>query len=165
MLWAFSVLHAEGLPVRLTICGATMDKQESYWEALRSEYTRSIGTAITFYDFIPRSEVVEQLAAADMFCSCTLGEGCSHSRTTALCAGLPVVTTACGEMPELLGSASHIRLAAPGDPEGYLSTLRTACIDFLENRLRPDEESVKRWREHFTMERELSQWESLIASL
>jgi glycosyltransferase involved in cell wall biosynthesis len=165
LLQAFSALVQDGLPVELTVCGATFSKQETYWEKLRAAFTERFGTKVRFLDHLVSMEVDRHRSAADIYCSATLGEGCSGARVAALCAGLPIVSTECGEINDVARGTKHVYLAPPGDPEAYLSALRLACDHYLSGQLIVDQAAVKRWQKYFTFQRELSLWQDLLATL
>lgn len=63
-----------------------------------------------------RDDVREILAAADLYVSASLREGLPITILEAMAAGLPVVATSVGEVPELLRDQRG-RLVAPGQPE------------------------------------------------
>ena len=165
LLWAFSILVREGAPIELTICGGTSKKQEKYWQNLRSSFSEEFGGRVEFHDFLSLSEVGCYLSKASVYCSPTLGEGCSNARVAALCAGLPMVTTACGEMNDVASNVNHVYLVPPGDPDAYLSALRLACRDCLQGKLLVERAHVEEWRNYFTFQREVSQWEALLATV
>lgn len=162
LLWAFARLREESLPVTLTICGSTMPQQEPYWSELRSGYAARLGSGVKFLDHVALPLVWDLMSASDIYCSATLGEGCSAARAAALCMGMPIVTTRCGEMLDVAEGAAHVRLSPPGDAVAYLAELRRACQDLLEGRISVDPAHVEAWRAHFTASRELEDWQALL---
>ncbi|HYM10672.1 MAG TPA: glycosyltransferase family 4 protein, partial [Bryobacterales bacterium] len=162
LLWSFGKLREESLPVTLTICGNSHAGQQPYWRDLRSDYSARLGTHVKFFDHVALPLVWDLMSASDVYCSATLGEGCSAARVAALCMGMPIVTTRCGEMPDVAEGAGHVRLAAPGDATAYLAELRRASMDLLEGRLSVDSPRVEAWRAHFAPSRELGDWQALL---
>jgi glycosyltransferase involved in cell wall biosynthesis len=165
LLWAFAQLSREGLPLKLTLCGGMDPRQVSYWIASRERFSQEFPSATVFYDLLSLSEVRHHLSTASIYCSATLGEGCSHARVSALCSGLPVVTTSCGEMNDIAPDVNHVRLAPAGDPNAFLSVLRVTCLDIVNHGISIDWTRVESWRKHFAEERALRQWNDLIESL
>lgn len=156
LIHAFLTLQAEGMPLSLHVCGKTEDAQTSYWETLRSRAVAAGGSAIRFSDLLDDRGVGELLGRCDLYCSATLGEGCSHARVSALCAGVPLVTTACGEIPDVAAGTPHVRICPPADENAFVATLRAACADIVNGEIPVDLQRVQQWREHFAPERERS---------
>ncbi len=159
---AFSRLHDEGLPVRLVICGTTYEGHEPYWAGLRAAYRERYPLAVRFDDYLDRLTLSEIMSRCDLYCSPTLGEGCSHARVAALCAGMPIVTTRCGEMPDVADGAAHVRMSLPGDAEGFVDELRDACRAVLAGTIHVDRDRVAGWREYFAPARESLEIEQVI---
>lgn len=154
LLRSFAELHRKGTPVRLVVCGDMYEGQEAYWSGLRSQYRGEFAGAVELHDHVSADRVSEYLQESDLYVSASLGEGCSPGRIAALCAGLALVTTRCGEMCDVAQGASHVRLAPPGDHESFTRELSRACKDLLAGTLVIDSERVHEWREHFSYSRE-----------
>ena len=97
------------LPVRLVVAGDGPARNEL--EALIAERgyrdrVRLLGT---------RSDVADLLAALDLFVLSSLSESMSIAVAEALVAGLPVVATRTGGVPEITGNGAFARLVPPGD--------------------------------------------------
>jgi glycosyltransferase involved in cell wall biosynthesis len=72
-----------------------------------------------------RSEVAECLAASDVFVLSSSWEGNPLAVMEAMAAGLPVIGTAVGGVPELVESGRQGILVAPGDAAGFANAMRT----------------------------------------
>ncbi len=164
LMWAFKKLVEEKFPVTLTICGSIMEGQEAYWDKLKQEYV-STTPGITFLDHISKERLWDLMSHSAIYCSPTVGEGSSHSRATALCIGMPVVTTNCGEIADVAASVSHIRLSALADSAGFLNELRQLCLDVISGSCQIDHDAVDKWRAHFALEQEFEKWKMLIKEL
>jgi len=165
LLRAFGALRDEGLPLRLTICGDMQAGQESYWRAVRADYRARYGDAVTLEDYVEPRLLRNVVQDHDVYCLATLGEGCSLARMARLCAGMPMVTTRCGEIPDVASGVSHVRTAAPADAAGFLDALRRACVDLLDGSITIDSGVVERWQTHFSPVREREDWLALLAQL
>jgi glycosyltransferase involved in cell wall biosynthesis len=64
----------------------------------------------------PRSDVIQLMADSDVFVLSSSREGLPVVIMEALAAGLPIVSTAVGGIPELVGEGGAAVLVAPGDP-------------------------------------------------
>ena len=78
----------------------------------------------------PRDDVPRLLAAADVMLMTSLSEGMPNGVLEAMAAGLPVVATAVGGVPDLVEEARTGNLLKPGDADG----LAAACRALLDDR-------------------------------
>ena len=162
LLDAVAALCSEGLPLILTIAGDDESGSGAYWKDVRKAFSRTLGERIRFCSRIDADRVRHHLASADLYCSATLGEGCSLARAAAMVAGIPIASTRCGELADLAAGASHVRLADPADAAGFLDLLRETCADILARRMTIDLCAVEGWRDYFCPEREQEQWRACI---
>jgi glycosyltransferase involved in cell wall biosynthesis len=93
---------------------------------LRSELERrAVGTSVRLLGY--RDDVENVLAAADMFALPSAGEAYGIAVVEAISAGLPVVVSAAGAMPEIAGDAGLV--ADPGDRRAFGSAVRKLVSD------------------------------------
>lgn len=162
LLNAFRKLKEEGFHIKLKICGGIADEQLEYWTSLIGEYKENFEGDFSYIGYVDNKEAAKFIDSSDVYCSATLGEGCSNSRLLALCLGKVVVTTQCGEILDVASDVSHIRYSMPGDVEGFYQLLRQTLIDILEDKIVIDVKSIRYWREYFNPLRETSQWLSVL---
>lgn len=103
-------------------------------ELRRQAKLLALEEAVVFAGF--RNDVPALLKSADLFVMSSHLEGLCTSLMDAMAAGLPVVTTRAGGIPEVLGDGQNGVLVPPKDP----AALAAAVVDLLENR---------KQREHF----------------
>ncbi len=99
-----------------------------------------------------QAQVGDFLAAADLFVLSSISEGLPVSLLEAMAAGLPVIVTDVGGMPEIVRPAKAGAVVAPSNPE----VLAAAICDFAGRReqLRSLGEAARQYyREHCTLER------------
>ncbi len=72
---------------------------------------------VEFVGMVPPEEISEQLAVADVFCRPSLSEGLGNSFLEAMAAGLPVVATPVGGIPDFLIDGKTGWFARPNDPK------------------------------------------------
>ncbi len=93
-------------------------------------HAASVGVArIRFFGFWPPERVPALLAAASVFVLPSRREGLGSVLLQAMAAGLPVVATATGGIPEIVRDGSTGLLVPPGDP----AALATAIVRLLTN--------------------------------
>ena len=165
LLAAFARLRAEAVPVTLAIWGDIHAGQEDYWRATKAAWQERFADAVEFRDHADVTEVWQRLTASDIYCSATLGEGCSLARSAAMCVGIPVVTTRCGEAADMAEGASHVRLCDPGDPDGFHEALKQACADVFAGTMHVDTERVAQWRAEFDVSRERELWVRVLSDV
>jgi glycosyltransferase involved in cell wall biosynthesis len=147
-----------GLPVKLTLAGDVESNESAYWERRICEWQSSRGLEFELAGRMTHSEIGELLSDSDIYCSATLGEGCSLARSRALIKGIPIVSTRCGELADVAGDVSHVRLARPGDSESFHILLEKACREMQGDGIYVDADRVQEWRVHFSPAREQRQW-------
>ena len=107
-----------------------------------------------------RSDVSRVLAASDAFLLTSISEGIPLTIIEAMCAGLPVVSTRVGGIPEIVEDEVTALLATAGDDEGLADRLLRLSAD---PQLR--EEMGKRGRvhaiSHFSEDRMHSEYAAL----
>jgi len=158
LLSAVASARAEGLRVVLTIAGETERDEEAYWSGVRRGAEQELDDAFVSAGFLSAQEFHDLLANSDIYASATLGEGSSLGRTAALVAGIPIVSTSCGELADVAAGASHVRIVPPGDAPAFSAALREAVACTLSGELTLDESLIETWRCHFSVEREREAW-------
>jgi glycosyltransferase involved in cell wall biosynthesis len=165
LLYAFGKLADEGLHVQLTICGSTIAGQEAYWKDQIEMYQAKYPDRLFCHGYLSQDDLLAFALDHHIFCSPTIGEGCSNSRLLALNIGMPIVTTACGEIPDVAATASHVYTCMPGDTEAYCQVLREAVNAILNQSMEIDPLSTSTWNSYFTADRETADWMAVIAGL
>ena len=97
-------------------------------EAAR-EYSarRGVGERVHFLGV--RAEVAEMLAACDLFALSSRWEGSPMAVMEAMAAGLPVVATAVGSVPELVADGETGLLVPPGEERTFAAALASLARD------------------------------------
>jgi glycosyltransferase involved in cell wall biosynthesis len=111
-----------------------------------------------------RSDVGDVLDALDVFVICSDFEGMANAMLEAIAAGVPVVSTPVSGADEALDPLPGGD--APGEIVGFepaelgAALRRLLAGDALRGRMR--DAALRRWRERFSFERMLDQWEALL---
>jgi glycosyltransferase involved in cell wall biosynthesis len=165
LLASAATLKREGMPITLTIVGNTDDRGALYWQSLKKQYSSEFATCFFLKDWVPRDSISTLLLDSDVYCSATLGEGSSTSRLTALALGMPVVTSACGEIVNIATGANHVRLSQPGDQEEFTNMLRLLINDVRGHRLRIRQDLIGKWRSMLDPIREAHCWRRTVVEV
>jgi glycosyltransferase involved in cell wall biosynthesis len=99
-----------------------------------------------------RGDVPEVLASADVFVLATTYESLPMSIIEAMAAGLPVVATATGGVPELVAEGETGLLVPPRDPEALAAAL-SRLVGSRDLRLAMGQRGLARARLHFDLRR------------
>jgi len=86
------------LPIKLLICGTGVEK-----EKLKKIVGQlKVENKVIFLGFVPYDELPKYLAISDVFCRPSLSEGLGNVFLEAMAAGVPVVATPVGGIPDFL---------------------------------------------------------------
>ncbi|WP_159650132.1 MULTISPECIES: glycosyltransferase [unclassified Bosea (in: a-proteobacteria)] len=158
---AVDILRSRGHKILLTICGGVEEAEKKFWQGWKAERYRA--GMNEFLGFIPKDRVWELMATCDWYCSASLGEGCSNARTTAMCIGVPMVTTNTGEIVDLVTAGNdHIFVVQPGNFEDLLSGLERACRATVSDEIYVKEDFVANIRSCFDSDREALKWKEIL---
>ena len=113
----------DGLNVSLTILGEGGDRY------LLEEYigTNDLSGRVSLPGFVGNPYAV--MARHDVFVCSSRAEGYSTAVTEALILGLPVVTTECSGMKELLGERNEYGIVTPNDDEALYQAVKSIVTD------------------------------------
>jgi glycosyltransferase involved in cell wall biosynthesis len=165
LMRGFEHVRAQGVRARLIIAGTTEASTKAYWQGRKQEMAERYGGDVEFRDHQSLADVARLLESGHMYCSATLGEGCSLARAAALVAGIPIVSTRCGELPDLAADASHVAIARPGDADGYARSLAEMCARVAGGDIRVDEALIARWKRYFHPVREAREWRAVVGDV
>jgi glycosyltransferase involved in cell wall biosynthesis len=104
-------------PARLTNCRLLL-AGDGYLRSELERRARDLGISGQVHFLGRREDVPELLGACDVFVLASLWEGNPLSVMEAMAAGLPVVATSAGGVPELVDSGTHGIIVPPGELPG-----------------------------------------------
>ena len=131
LLGAATTLRRQHTPFELLIAGPAAEGSRAVWErhireAGLADVTRMAGP-------VTGPEKTQLLAEADCFVHPSHSEGMPNAILEAAAAGLPVIATAVGSVPELMhgddGPEPLAPLVAPRDPAGLASAMQLLAAD------------------------------------
>jgi glycosyltransferase involved in cell wall biosynthesis len=120
---AFAQAFGEDLRMRLLLAGDGSLRDASREYAVR----RGVGERVHFLGV--RAEIAEMLSACDLFASSSHWEGSPLAVMEAMAAGLPVVATAVGGVPELVADGESGLLVPPGEVRAFAAALANLARD------------------------------------
>jgi glycosyltransferase involved in cell wall biosynthesis len=131
LIKAFSAVVDAVPNARLVFCGSgEMQYAEELVEGL------GLSGNVIFRGWIPEKDIAKELSAAAVFCLPSYDEGLPMGILEAMSAGVAVVATPVGGIPDVLMHEDNALLVAPGDIEGLASQLvRLLTDDALRERL------------------------------
>jgi glycosyltransferase involved in cell wall biosynthesis len=146
---AFAVVRAEVADVRLEIAGSGPERPRLEHEI---DVLRLAG-AVKFLGWRP--DLPQLLPSWDIFALASFDEGFGIAALEAMAAGLPVVATAVGGVPELVSDGNTGFLVPRGDVAALAARLRVLLLD-PERRLAMGAAGRARARAEFSIERMVS---------
>lgn len=147
-------------PWRLLIAGSDRAGHELVLRRMISEFALEERVMLLGH----RDDVPDLLAAADIHAMPSHEEGLPNSIIEAMASGLPVVASRVGGIPELVVEGENGLLVEPRDPDGLSAALLALARD-PHRRARIGEANEARVRAQFSLERSVSRYEELYASL
>jgi glycosyltransferase involved in cell wall biosynthesis len=142
LIRAFAIVAAHHRNARLVLAG----RGESQQQAERLTATLGIGDRVKFLGL--RTDVPNVLSGADIFVLSSDYEGNPLALMEAMAAGLPVVSTAVGGVPELIEEGKEGLLVKAGDVEALADRLARLLADDSE-RLRMGKAASSRAEREF----------------
>jgi glycosyltransferase involved in cell wall biosynthesis len=153
LLAASAQLKAAGFRHVLWLVGEGQERQRL--EALRL----ALGLTDTVQFVGAEDDVRARLAAADVAVLASRWEGMPTALLEAMAAGLPVVASRVGEIPDILDDGGFGRLVPPGDPTALASALADVLSDPARRRLWGERASEAARR--FSLTRTIQQYETI----
>jgi glycosyltransferase involved in cell wall biosynthesis len=111
-----------------------------------------------------RTDTARWLESFDIFVLPSLSEGLSSAILSAMAAGLPVVATDVGGIPELVEPGENGILVPPSDPRTLAEAI-TFMAEHPEEARRMGASGRRRVEESFTLERKITETEQICAGL
>ena len=121
---AFSKVVEKVPDARLVFCGSG---ETRYAQELSEEL--GISDCVVFRGWIPEAEIVKELSAASVFCLPSYDEGLPMGILEAMSAGIAIVTTPVGGIPDVLSHERNALLVEPGDVDDLSNQLVRLLTD------------------------------------
>src|SRR6266496_3334161 len=112
LLCAFSMLLHQYPTAHLLLVGFVIPGEQNSFETLVTKY--NLHDRITLTGRIPRHDALRYIRTMDIFAFTSLHDGCPNTVLEAMLAGIPIVATRAGAVPELIENGKHGLLVQPG---------------------------------------------------
>jgi L-malate glycosyltransferase len=112
LLSAFSMLLQQFPTSHLLLVGFVVPGEQNSYETLVTKY--NLNHKITVTGRIPRYAALRYIRSMDIFAFTSLHDGCPNTVLEAMLAGVPIVATRAGAVPELIEDRKHGLLVQPG---------------------------------------------------
>jgi predicted glycosyltransferase/glycosyltransferase involved in cell wall biosynthesis len=127
--------HNDGFPVHLCLVGSMDMDRKKYWLELKDHYQKNNPEIFELQDYVSRDAIRSLLLESDIYCSASIGEGCSNGSLLALSLGIPIVSTDTGALSELAQDDPSVFLSLPGNIKDLEDNIRTAAAKYLKKEL------------------------------
>jgi predicted glycosyltransferase len=164
LLKVISELSLEGLPIKLMLAGSTDPSSQDFWTEQRNTYKKMLPEVFDFNDYLSREQIHSVILDGDIYCSATIGEGCSNGSLLALNLGIPIVATKTGAIGEIAEDDSSIFLSEPSDIEKFKNNLRSAVTKCLNGDLKI-ERNIEEIRKLSSTKKEKFEWANVISDV
>ncbi len=152
LLCAFSMLLQKYPTAHLLLVGFVIPGEQNHFENIVTKY--NLNDRITVTGLIPRQDALRYIRTMDIFAFTSLHDGCPNTVLEAMLAGVPIVATRVGAIPELIEDGKHGLLVHPGSA----TELHEAMVKMLDdntNRKEYGNQAQQRALSEFAPHREL----------
>jgi len=157
LLCAFSMLLQHYPTAHLLLAGFIIPAEQQRFDTLVAKYHLSGKISIT--GRVPKQDALRYLRAMDVFAFTSLHDGCPNTVLEAMLAGLPIVATLVGAVPELIEHGKHGLLVQPGSATDLYEAL-AKMLDAGTSKQKYGKQAQKRVLAEFAPQRELAAyWE------
>jgi glycosyltransferase involved in cell wall biosynthesis len=112
LLCAFSMLLQHYPTAHLLLVGFVIPGEQHGFETLVTKY--NLNERMTMTGRIPRHDALRYIRSMDIFAFTSLHDGCPNTVLEAMLAGVPIIATRAGAVPQLIENGKHGLLVDPG---------------------------------------------------
>jgi glycosyltransferase involved in cell wall biosynthesis len=157
LLSAFNMLLQHYPTAHLLLAGFVIPEEQNRFDTLVAKY--NLRDKITVTGRVPGQDALRYLRSMDVFAFTSLHDGCPNTVLEAMLAGIPIVATRAGAVPELIEDGKHGLLIQPGSATELCEAL-VRMLNAGTNRQQFGRQAQKRVLTEFAPQRELAAyWE------
>jgi L-malate glycosyltransferase len=161
LLCAFSMLLKRYPTAHLLLAGFVIPEEQDRFERFITKY--NLEHKITITGHISRQDALRYLRNMDVFAFTSLHDGCPNTVLEAMLAGIPIVATRSGAVPELIEDGKHGLLVRPGSATELCEAM-ARMLDAGTDRYRYGEQARERVLTRFAPQRELAEYREVYLS-
>ncbi len=161
LLCAFSMLLQRYPTAHLLLAGFVIPEEQDRFERFITKY--NLEHKITITGRISRQDALRYLRNMDVFAFTSLHDGCPNTVLEAMLAGIPIVATRSGAVPELIEDGKHGLLVRPGSATELCEAM-ASMLDIGTDRYRYGEQARERVLTRFAPQRELEEYREVYLS-
>jgi glycosyltransferase involved in cell wall biosynthesis len=124
--------------------------EKRFERTIRKLCSNATNVAVQYLGPQPQAVVYQYLYGCDLFCVPSATEALGVANIEALAAGIPVISTRVGGIPEVLDQGNNGWLVEPGDPAALADAIRECIAD--SGRRRQQSENGLRYIRRFSKE-------------
>jgi len=163
LLCAFSMLLQQYPTAHLLLVGFVIPGEQNSFEALVKKY--NLNDRITVTGRIPIHDALRYIRTMDIFAFTSLHDGCPNTVLEAMLAGIPIVATRVGAVPELIENGKHGLLVQPGSATELCEAM-LRMLDTNTDKQQYGKQAQERVLTEFAPQKELeSYWKVYLESL
>ena len=117
---AMAILKKHGIKFHYTIIASGEDEENILYQI----HDLDLNDQVTFINGLSHDQVIKEVSASDLFLLSSLEEGISNAVLEAMALGIPVLSTTCGGMSEVINNNENGFLVPPRDPEAIFKTIK-----------------------------------------
>jgi glycosyltransferase involved in cell wall biosynthesis len=155
LLCAFSMLLQRYPTAHLLLAGFVIPEEQDRFERFITKY--NLEHKITITGRISRQDALRYLRNMDVFAFTSLHDGCPNTVLEAMLAGIPIVATRSGAVPELIEDGKHGLLVRPGSATELCEAM-ASMLDTGTDQYRYGEQARERVLTRFAPQRELAEY-------
>ena len=115
-----NILKKEGIQFHYTIIAGGRDHENIHFQI----HDLGLKNYITFLNELPHYQVIEMLSECNLFILPSIEEGISNSVLEAMAVGVPVISTDCGGMVEVIKHGKNGFIVPVRDPKSMVDTIQ-----------------------------------------
>lgn len=128
LLSAFNMVLQQYPTTHLLLAGFIVPGEQNNFETLVNKY--NLNDKITVTGLIPRHNALRYIRAMDIFAFTSLHDGCPNTVLEAMLAGVPIVATRVGAVPQLIENGKYGLLVQPGSATELCEALIKLLDDY-----------------------------------
>jgi len=117
---AMSILRKEKVDFHYTIIASGRDQENIFYQI----HDLGLSEYVTFINGLSHKEAIDKISESDLFLLSSVGEGISNVVLEAMALGIPVISTDCGGMGEVIRNSKNGFLVPVRDSESMAKAIR-----------------------------------------